>query len=121
MQIHPLYMLAGLLFIVHQLLQKVGQVSIPLVDHYLDPLLCMPLLLGLRQWEQQLLYGRKINTAECWILTFLLTLLFEIGFPRWSAQFTADWRDALLYGIGTLIFLMVNRGRPLFYKYRVSS
>ncbi|PHN02032.1 hypothetical protein CRP01_33900 [Flavilitoribacter nigricans DSM 23189 = NBRC 102662] len=100
-----MYLLAGTIFIAHQLLQKAWQISIPLADQYLDPLLCMPLLLGIWQWEKKLLFRHQITTGEIWLLTLLLSLLFEIGFPLLSPNFTADWRDALLYFAGAFLFL----------------
>lgn len=104
MRIHPLYILSAILFLVHQLLQKFWQISLPLADQYLDPLLCMPLLLGIWQWEKKILFDHAISFAEIWILTFLLSLLFEIGFPILSPRFTSDWRDVLLYFAGTTLF-----------------
>lgn len=107
MKLSPLYLLAAALFLLHQYLQKVAHISIPLADQYLDPLLCMPLLLGIWQFEKKLLFNRRITTLEIWTLTLVLTLLFEIGFPRMSPEhFTADWRDALLYIIGTVLYLI---------------
>ena len=43
--LHPLFLGAAALFIAHQLSQKVWGLSLPWADSYLDPLLCMPLLL----------------------------------------------------------------------------
>lgn len=111
MPVHPLYILAGVLFILHQLLQKVWLISIPLADHYLDPLLCMPLLLGIWQWEKQWLFQHKVSTTEVWVLTAVLGLLFEMVFPVLSPEFTSDWRDILLYFAGTTLFLLVRSGQ----------
>jgi hypothetical protein len=110
MPVHPLYVSAGVLFILHQLLQKVWLISIPLADHYLDPLLCMPLLLGIWQWEKKLLFQHRVSAAEVWMLTALLSLVFEIVFPALSPKFTSDWRDILLYFAGTTLFLFVQTG-----------
>lgn len=102
---HPIFLPAIALFALHQLAQKWWLLSIPLADHYLDPLLCMPILLGIWQWEQYLLYQRRVKQSEYWILTVLLSILFEVGFPYFSSGFTSDWIDVLLYFTGTAIFI----------------
>lgn len=109
MRAHPLYIAACILFILHQLLQRVWSVPLPWADQFLDPLLCMPILLGLLQWEQRLLYRRRLRTGDYWLLTLVLALLFELVFPRLSSGFTADYRDALLYFAGTAGFLWVQQ------------
>lgn len=108
MQLHALFIPACCLFILHQLLQKLWLVPLSLADQYLDPLLCMPILLGIWQMEQALVFKRKITPLHIWILTALLAVLFEIGFPTFSDQFTGDWKDALLYGTGTGLFLLLR-------------
>lgn len=107
MNFHPLFLPAIVLFTLHQLAQKWWQLSIPLADHYLDPLLCMPILLGIWQWEQHLLFRRAVTQSEFWILTVLLSILFEVGFPYFSSGFRADWIDVLLYFIGTAGFIYI--------------
>ena len=99
---------ASLLFMIHQFCQKWCQLSFPFADQYLDPLLCMPILLGIWQLEQYYLYKRTITAAEAWVLTALLSILFEVGFPRFSPHFTADWIDAVLYFSGTALFLLTS-------------
>jgi hypothetical protein len=106
MPISPLYLSAALIFLLHQWLQKGMGIAIPLADQYLDPLLCMPLLLGVWQWEKQWLFGHRISATEIWVLTLILALLFELVFPWLTPKFTADWWDALLYFAGTTLFLL---------------
>lgn len=100
----------ALLFGLHQLLQKGLGMAIPWADNYLDPLLCMPLLLGLFEWEQQRLFGRrKLHLWEALVLTGLLSVLFECGFPRWSDRFTTDIWDVAAYYVGTAAYLLLDR------------
>jgi hypothetical protein len=108
MSIHPLLVPASLLFALHQLSQKWWQLSLPFADHYLDPLLCMPILLGIWQWEQQLLYKRSLTPADIWTATAALSVLFEVGFPYFSPGFTADWIDVILYFTGSALFLFTR-------------
>lgn len=105
---HPLLLPALLLFVLHQLLQKWWHIPIPLLDQYLDPLLCMPILVGLWEIEQKMLFKRHISNMEIIMLTIGLSLLFEIGFPRFSPHFTADWWDAALYFLGTFFYILLR-------------
>jgi hypothetical protein len=74
-------------------------------DAYLDPLLCMPLLLGLVEWEWGRRFGKKeLQPLEITGLTAGAILLFEWGFPTWSAAFTADVWDGVAYVAGSALF-----------------
>jgi hypothetical protein len=112
MKTHPLFIPAFIIFLLHQLLEKIYHIHISLADQYLDPLLCMPILLGIWQLEQYHLYRRHLNLFQIWSLTILLSILFEVGFPRFSSEFTADWRDVVLYFIGTTFFVTIKNYAP---------
>jgi hypothetical protein len=108
--LNPLFITASLLFAAHQLSQKVWGLSLPWADSYLDPLLCMPLLLTVYQIEQSWLWGRKkMPLAEILIVTTVLSLVFEVIFPGLSHRFTADMLDVAAYFAGALLYF---RFRP---------
>ena len=108
-QVKPFTLLLLLLFLIHQLTQKVLELPIPWADSYLDPLLCMPLLLGGYQLEQRWLLGReRLSLVEVMAITGLLSFVFEYLFPRFSSGFTADWRDVAAYFTGALLFYLAQ-------------
>ena len=95
-----------ILFIGHQILQKVMGIAIPILDNQLDPFLCMPLLLSLWQLERHYLWKLpiRLSIAEIVSATLLLMFLFEYFFPLWHAGFTADYYDLIAYSLGSLFF-----------------
>lgn len=108
------WLLCLAVLLLHQLLQKGLGWRCTLADSYLDPLLCMPLLLGLLDWELKWRYGRgPLSSQEVIGAALLFSFLFEILFPRWSAQFTADVWDVLAYGLGALGYLIAQRLLPI--------
>jgi hypothetical protein len=109
--LHPVFLLCAGLFLVHQFLQKGLGIAIPIVDSYLDPLLCMPILLTLFLAERRWLFRKGeayfLPKGEVVGIVLVLTLLFEWGFPFFSEKFTADVWDAVAYGIGGVLFYTV--------------
>ena len=105
---NPVFLISSLLFLFHQFSQKVVNYPIPLLDNYLDTLLCMPILLSLLLLEQRQLFKKgahfRFNAIETIFLVLLLSVLFERLFPWLSPNFTADWWDVLMYLIGGSIF-----------------
>lgn len=97
-----------LLVLLHQSLEKLLEIRIPVVDNYLDPLLLMPILLHLMLWERRIVFKKDLqyvfSLLEVTILFIVVSFVAEYLFPRWNAGFTADWRDVVCYACGTLIF-----------------
>lgn len=101
----PFFYICVGLFLLHQVLQKGLHVQLPLPDAYLDPLLCVPILLGLVSVERGLLFQRAhISLLEVIFFVVLCSALFELGFPRWSPAFTYDAWDVLAYAAGGVLF-----------------
>ena len=102
----PVPLVAAILFVLHQLSQKVWGLSIPFADNYLDNLLCMPLILPGFQAEQRWLWGKeKITILEALLVTAVLSIVFEWAIPQISPAFTADGWDIVAYFAGTFIYL----------------
>jgi|GEM_PF-2014253 len=95
----PGWYIALSLFVTHQIVQYGLDRNIPLIDSYLDPLLCIPIILGVWLTEGSYLYGRpmRIGFFESCVVIIFLALLFEEGFPRWQPAFVRDWWDYLAY------------------------
>ena len=114
MLVKPWFVGATTLALFHQLLQKVWNLNLSLIDSYLDPLLFMPILLHLILLERRYLFGKGSAYVFSWtqILTIiaLIAVLCEYFFPRWNASFTADYIDVLCYLLGGILFgVLFNR------------
>lgn len=106
-----LFAVCALLFLLHQYVEKILKLSLPMIDSYLDPLLFMPMLLTLITWERQLMYKNRLYHLP-WTHIFgyflLVSVLCEILFPMWTDRMTADIWDVLLYALGTILYLAVT-------------
>ena len=123
---NPFWLTFATLFTLHQIAQKMLGWSFWWMDNYLDPLLGIPILLGLVLVERRFfmkifsktktkLTGKSlINPSRNIMYTFsffetsvvviALSILFEEGFPRWFEGFTKDYFDYLAYLLGGLLF-----------------
>lgn len=102
-----LFVLSTILFLAHQLLQKVLYVKLKMADSFLDPLVFMPICLYLltreRRWFlKEPNYQLPIVHILCYV--FLMILVSEIVFPALSDKFTADPLDALCFLAGAILF-----------------
>lgn len=101
----PAWWIPFLIFLLHQFIQYGLGWSTPIADAYLDPLLALPILLGLLLFERQMIFKiRRLTLLEVCVVTVVLTLIFEEGFPRWQPAFVRDPLDYLAYLAGALYF-----------------
>ncbi len=102
-----------LLFVAHQLTQKVWQLSLPWADSYLDNLVCMPIFLHTWRLEQAWLRGRDrpIDYLEGIAITCLVVVFSEWLFPIWSPHFTPDKWDVVCYALGSTVYLLKHKPR----------
>ncbi len=105
----PWFVVAIVLFVSHQISQKILHIRLDLLDNYLDPLLLMPLLLHAILWERRLVFGFDEHHILPKIIIFLVWLLVsvlaEFIFPILNKGFTTDFVDIFLYGIGSIVFV----------------
>lgn len=103
-----LWYTAIFLFLLHQLMQKILQIPIPIADQYLDPFLSIPILLGAFTFGNQSLGikipNQQLKAWEVGIITLAFAILFEEGFPAWSADFHKDLLDYPMYFSGAIVF-----------------
>jgi hypothetical protein len=95
------------LFITHQLLQKTFNITLPFIDSYLDPLLCIPILLYLLLLERKYLWKQKATSLSMITIvaaTLIIIVVAEILFPRYTTAFVFDAIDIVMYGIGAGFF-----------------
>ena len=110
----PVFIICCILFVLHQILQKVLGLSLPFFDLYLDSLLAMPIILSFLLLEKQILFRKganyRLTVLEVIMATFFISLVSEWLFPKLSDRFTTDWIDVALYIAGALIFYFtINR------------
>ena len=103
-----------ILFLAHQITQRVLELSIPFADNYLDNLLATPILLTLLLVERRILfrYGSDytLTVQEVSMATVFIAVVGEVLFPALSREFIFDWLDVLFYSVGSFLFhITINR------------
>jgi hypothetical protein len=96
-----------IIFLIHQILQKVGWIQIPLVDHWLDPLLFPLVVMPLFRWERQYgtgLLGYRLSVFETLGMVLALMLASEVILPWLSPRFIFDPVDLLCIAIGGVLY-----------------
>lgn len=110
MKSNYLFIIYTILFIIHQVLQKVLNAHIQIIDSYLDPLLFMPVLLQLIKWERKCIFKKNyyFSFVEIVIWTSSIALITEYIFPKMNDNFTADIIDVFMYFAGAMIFYFLQ-------------
>lgn len=97
-----------ILFLAHQITQRVLHVRIPFADNYIDNFLATPILLTLLLVERRTLfrYGGHytLSALEVCLATAFIAVVGEVVFPYLSQNFTSDWVDVLFYALGSVLF-----------------
>lgn len=113
--LHPLFIISVTLFCIHQVLEKLLGIHIIYLDNYLDPMLCMPIILTLLTLQKQYIFqDRKSRLSLFTIIcsTAIVIIISEWLFPILSFRFTADPLDALFFIVGAILFIiLINRHR----------
>lgn len=105
-----------LIFLTHQILEKVLHIHISLLDKYLDPLLAMPIFLSGILLERRYVFYKTeeyfLSPIDIIASTLFMSIIAEVLFPYWNKGFTADWWDVLCYVLGSIYFyLFMNKTR----------
>ncbi|MGJ3235535.1 magnesium citrate secondary transporter [Marivirga sp.] len=106
---HPLVYISTILFVIHQIIEKVGGFSIPIFHAYLDDLLCMPIILGFStqiiQWIHPVRGLYFLDKNAILITLLFYSILFEVILPFLNPSiYTADWVDIIMYSTGAILF-----------------
>ncbi len=105
--LHPLFVIAVLLFLLNQWLEHQG-IYVPLLFSYLDDLLVMPIVLTLTLLFQRYVTfkdpGYTFSTWHVLVAIVYFSLIFEVVLPRYSSRYTADPLDVLAYAAGGALF-----------------
>lgn len=92
---------------IHQILQKIFHVSIPILDNYGDDFFAMPFMLTIFSVEQRYIWrsiNRPLSAFEIFVFTLAFALFFEELLPQYHQGFTKDYWDYLAYSLGSLAF-----------------
>jgi hypothetical protein len=110
----------ALLLAIHQLLQHVLLINYTLLDHYLDPLLSVLVVISILSIDLRSRCGFSgFSLIELIGLTICLSIKFEIVFPYFSSHFIYDPYDFLVYILGGLCYylLTISSLSPTLGKY----
>lgn len=106
---HPLVFTSILLFLIHQIIEKGFDYSVPIAHAYLDDLLCIPVVLGIGTQIMQWIHPIKdlyfLDKNVVLITLVFYAILFEGVLPLINPLvYTADWIDIVMYSIGAVLF-----------------
>ena len=75
------------------------------IDSYLDPLLFLPIALGLAGWAVRIMAPAfQWNGPFIFLAWAAGSIAFEAWIPAFDDRFTSDLYDVLAYGFGALLF-----------------
>jgi hypothetical protein len=116
----PFFIVCTIIFLSHQLAEKVLGIHIYLLDSYLDCLLFFPIVLTLITIERRFFsknIGYKLAVFEILTIGIILSILFEEIIPLFFSQFTKDYLDYIAYALGLLMFhFFINRNLRTIFK-----
>lgn len=98
-------------FLVHQFLERVARIEIPILDNYLDPLLAMPVILHLVTLERRFLTKNptyKLPLLHIILYVVVITIFAEVIFPRVNPKLVGDPVDVLMYVIGAGVYSLIQ-------------
>lgn len=107
--LHFSFLIPVFSFFTHQVLQKVFNVNLWLIDSYLDPFCLGALIIPLYQLERRLLFNQEtISSLEKLLLISFTIIISEIVFPHFFENFTSDFWDAIAILMGSIWFLLFS-------------
>lgn len=87
--------------------RKTGKALPDWVFHYLNDLLCIPIVGYIGLWAARKIKGNTHLSIPWWAVAtvvLLFAVYFEGFMPLISSRYTADGYDVVCYGIGGLLF-----------------
>ncbi|MFC6997551.1 hypothetical protein [Rufibacter roseus] len=83
------------------------QIPRPLVvQHFLDDLLCLPLVLTVTLFVMRFFYGTQVRFSvyQVAFVVVYVSVLFEVVLPQYMERYTGDVVDVVLYAVGGWIY-----------------
>ncbi len=111
----PLFIISSTFFLLHQVLQYLFRINLPLADAYLDNLVAMPIILTLLLAERRHIFRKghsyQLPHLEIILATLYVSAVSEWLFPCLSNLFTFDPLDFAFFFLGSAIYFLVhNKG-----------
>lgn len=106
---NPLFLFSAIVIAIHQVLQKLMLINIPIWDNYGDDFFAMPFILSLFSYEQRYVWkrlDRPLTGFEIIVFTCVFAIFFEEILPNFNAGSTKDYWDYLAYGLGSLVYYL---------------
>jgi hypothetical protein len=104
---NPVFLVCLFIFGVHYGLVRLG-FSVPVLQHYLNDLLCLPLALSVTLFLQRSFFYRHsayvLTAYQVGLAAAYFSLAFEVIFPLFMKRYTADILDVVAYSVGGFIF-----------------
>lgn len=105
----PWFVIVSILYVINRFI--IARSGIPFLDHYLDDLLCVPVVLHLSARVTGWLQGEVHYRLSRWQIVGTVVysiLLFEVFLPAVSNRYTADGMDILMYVAGGFLYTIVS-------------
>ena len=106
--LHPITCVSIILFSIHQIFQYILNISLPIMDNYLDMFLMGIIILSLRLFEKRIMLfetkGLGLSNYEIILISIFVPLVTEIIFPKFNSSFTSDFFDFIPFAFGAIIF-----------------
>lgn len=106
--LQPAFLFVFIVFLLHQFVEKILNFHVPILDNYLDPLLCTPIMLTFLLFERRVFFRQggtfTHSRLEIFVATICIICISELLFPYLSPKFTADWLDVVGMLCGSLYF-----------------
>lgn len=103
---HPVFIVCVALFCLNQWLEY-QQLYLKPLNHYLDDVLCMPVVLTFALTAERLYFHNPafvFAPAYSVVAVVLFSICFELVLPAFSASYTSDALDVVFYSLGALLF-----------------
>lgn len=89
------------------------ELSIPrLINNYFNDLICMPFVLKICQYTVRIVKSDSkltLPTSLQVVVTLIFSIYFEFILPIYNPRYTSDWVDVIMYFLGLLIFITIER------------
>jgi hypothetical protein len=108
--LHFSFLIPCILFLSHQITQKLIQYPLPFFDNYLDSFCLGALVIPLFQLERKYIYkSSKISRLEMVLVISYVILISELFLPYFFPNFVSDIWDALGISTGFVWFLICGQ------------
>lgn len=110
----PLYVLGFTsIFIVNKTLE-INEVKVPwIISSYLDDFLFLPLALWFTKVIIKIFKDENFNfkPGHYIFIWLYISVMFEFIIPKWKPYFVSDFYDIFAYGLGILLYIVIEKFR----------